>query len=67
MIKYYWPVFIVGLPAVNHIHSTLNKLDYTTPIADCQTEKQTNTLEYNYITTEKYLESQILKHQDIMK
>lgn len=32
----------------------------------CQEYKQSATLEYNYITSHKYLEELILKHQDII-
>jgi hypothetical protein len=32
----------------------------------CEAYKQQSTLEYNYITSEKYFEELILKYQDVM-
>jgi len=66
MIQYYWPVFIVGLPIVNTLDFTINKLDYTTPIADCQIEKQQNTLEYNYIKSQDYIQDLIDKYDKLL-
>jgi hypothetical protein len=58
---------IVGLPDANFIESmTISKLDYTTPFKTCQVEKQKNTMEYNYITTEELLESNNKKYQEIL-
>lgn len=67
MIIRFLPVFIVGLPTVNVMDITLNKLDYITPYADCQTEKQQNTLEYNYIKEYDYIQHNIEKYDAIIK
>jgi|APGre2960657373_1045057.scaffolds.fasta_scaffold14343_1 hypothetical protein len=50
---------IVGLPTVNLEDYSFNKLDYTTNYKHCQPQNNKNTLEYNYITTEEYISSQL--------
>lgn len=50
---------IVGLPNVNLEDYSFNKLDYNTDYKLCQPEKVKNTLEYNYITNEEYISSQL--------
>lgn len=57
---------IVSLSTVNPLELSFNKSDYTTIYIDCQEEKQKTTMEYNYITTEEYLQSQIQKYQDVI-
>lgn len=68
MIKYMIPV-IVGLPAANIIDSmTVSKLDYNRFHLDCQTQKENfrNTMDFNYITTEDWINSYMKTYQDIM-
>lgn len=60
-----WPVAIVSLTSVNLLEINLNKHDYTTLQASCQTSKTDSSIKYNYITTEEYLQSLINKYQDI--
>lgn len=57
---------IVGLPTVNDFTIRVNKHDYTTPYNDCQLEQEKNTLEYNYITTEEFIQNNHKKYQDII-
>ena len=57
---------IVGLPNVNDIKTSISKLDYTIPYAECQQPKQQNTLDYNYIKTEDLLELNNSKYQKIL-
>lgn len=65
--KYILPVVIVSLTDVNiNNYLSISKPDYTTMYADCQLEKEKSTMEYNYITTEKYLQKLILQYQDII-
>lgn len=67
MIVYYWPVFIVGLPIVNVMDTSLNKLDYITPYADCQLDNYRNTLEYNYIKQDEYIKQNIEKYDTLIR
>lgn len=67
MIIRFLPVFIVGLPTVNVMDITLNKLNYITPHADCQTENQQNTLEYNYIKQDEYIKQNIQKYDTLIR
>lgn len=65
--KYIFPVVIVSLTnAKFNDYTFLSKPDYTTMYADCQMEKAESTMTYNYITTEKYLQSFIDKYQDVI-
>lgn len=65
--KYIWPVVLVGLPNADFVQlTTISKLDYTLPYAECQQTKEKNTLEYNYITTEELLESNNKKYQELL-
>jgi len=65
--KYIFPVVIVSLTnAKLDEYNYLSKPDYTTMYADCQMERAEFTMEYNYITTEKYIQSFIDKYQDII-
>lgn len=57
---------IVSLPTVTDLEFKLSKTDYTIPYNDCQQTQQKNTLDYNYITTEEYIQSIIDKYQDII-
>ena len=66
MIVYYWPVFIVGLPTVNVMDITLNKLDYITPYADCQPDNYQNTLEYNFIKQDEYIKKNMQKYDTLI-
>lgn len=43
----------------------ISKLDYTMPYTNCQNEKFKSTLEYNYLTTEELIKSNIDKYQNI--
>jgi hypothetical protein len=62
-----WSMAIVGLPDADVIKTmTISKLDYTIPYADCQTEKQKSTMEYNYITNEELLENNTKKYHTII-
>jgi len=61
-----WPMVLVGLPTVNSLEIKLNKHNYTTPSADCQLTKNKNSLEHNYIKQTEFIESSILKFQDIL-
>lgn len=67
MIDKYWPVFIVGLPIVNVMDTSLNKLDYITPYADCQLDNYQNTLEYNYIKQDEYIKQNIQKYDTLIR
>lgn len=58
---------LVSLPSVNIDDYNFNKLYYKPSLGVCQQDPVENTMEYNYITTEKYLESQLNKHQDIIR
>jgi hypothetical protein len=63
-----WPMVIVGLSNANlYYQSSLSKLDYTTPCIDCQTQKQKNTIEYNYIKAKDVIETNNQKYQDLIK
>jgi len=64
--KYIWPVVIVGLPAADVNLTSISKLDYTIPYAECQQENYPNTLEYNYIKSQDLIESNNQKYQDIL-
>lgn len=64
--KYIWPVVLVSLSDPSVIKPITSKFDYTLPYAECQPEKQKNTLEYNYITTEELIESNNKKYQDLL-
>ena len=66
MIDKYWPVFIVGLPTVNVMDTSLNKLDYITPYADCQHSKEKNTIDFNYITNEELIKYNHQKYDTII-
>jgi len=68
MIVYqtYMLMVLVSLSSVNDSDFKLNKHHYTPSSTVCQQSTQENTLEYNYITTEKFIESMILKNQDII-
>jgi hypothetical protein len=59
-----FPLVIVGLPDANDIHH-LSKHDYTTGYTVCQ-EKYDNTLEFNFIKTQDYIESNLKKYEDIL-
>lgn len=69
MIVYqaYFSMVLVSLPSINVKDYKLNKHDYTPPTSVCQQEKQLNTIEYNYITTERFLESNNIKYMDITR
>ncbi len=58
---------IVGLPNANDIKTSISKLDYTIPYAECQQPKQQNTLDYNYIKTKDFIETNNQKYQDLIK
>jgi len=66
--KYIWPVIIVSLPTaeIHHI-ITFSKLDYTSHFAECQQDKEKNTLEYNYIKAKDLIETNNQKYQDLIK
>jgi len=64
--NYIWPLVIVSLPDVKTLDIHINKHHYTMPVVDCQLNQNKSTMEYNYITTEEYIQSIILEHQDII-
>ena len=68
IIKYIWPVIIVSLPTaeINNI-ITFSKLDYTSRFAECQEDKEKNTLEYNYIKAKDLIENNNQKYQDLIR
>ena len=68
MIVYqtYMSMVLVSLPSVNDSDYKLNKHHYTPSSSVCQQTTETNTMEYNYITTEKFIESMLLKYQDLI-
>ena len=58
---------LVGLPTADDVNLTsISKLDYTIPYADCQQKKFKNTLEYNYIKSQELLEINNQKYQDVL-
>lgn len=60
---------IVGLPAADFIDPmSISKLDYNRFHLDCQIEKENfrNTMDFNYITTEDWINSYMKTYQDIM-
>lgn len=57
---------IVSLSAVNDSELVINKSDYTIFDNSCQTEQWKNTLEYNYITSEEFIQNNHKKYQDII-
>lgn len=59
------PVVIVSLPTVNDIEFLFNKRDYTTQFQSCQEENTRDTINYNYITIEEYIQSNINKYQNL--
>jgi len=62
-----WSMVIVSLPSVNTDNFILiSKLDYTIPCDGCQQEKNKSVMEYNYITTEELIKSNIKKYQDML-
>lgn len=66
--KFMIPV-IVGLPAANIIDSMeISKLDYNRFHMECQVKKENfkNTMDFNYITTEDWINSYMKTYQDIM-
>lgn len=58
---------LVSLPSVIDSDYKLNKHHYTPSSTVCQQATETNTMEYNYITTERFLESNNLKYMDITR
>jgi hypothetical protein len=58
---------IVSLSEVNiDTFIPISKLDYTISYDGCQQEKNKSVMEYNYITTEELIKSNIKKYQDIL-
>lgn len=60
---------IVGLPAADFIDPmSISKLDYNRFHLDCQIEKENfrNTMDFNYITTEDWINSYMKTYQDVM-
>lgn len=62
----FWFVVIVGLPDANYNFVPTSKLDYTVPYDTCQQRKNKNTMEFNYITNEEVIESNIQKYQELL-
>lgn len=57
-----WPLVLVGLPNAKVLHqTTISKLDYTTPYADCQTINFRTTMNYNYITNDSLIKENNIK------
>jgi len=63
-------LIIISSPQIHIDHSLLVKY-YQKPIVDHDNQEyigqKESTLEYNYITTEKFIEQSILKYQDILQ
>jgi len=60
---------IVGLPAADIMDTMIiSKLDYNRFHTECQIEHQkfNNTIDFNYITTEEWINSNLDKYQDIL-
>jgi hypothetical protein len=59
---------VIIISALSIPVSTVSNINLTEKYCEnyYQTYKQNSTLEYNYITSEKYIEEIILKHQDIL-
>jgi len=69
MIKQLMIPVIVGLPAANVVQPiTISKLDYNRFHLDCQIEQENfnNTMDFNYITTEDWINSYMKIYQDII-
>lgn len=68
----YNTIFAISLAAQYEIYDTPNHWDlhnstkYTIEQESCQTQRFESILEYNYITTEKYIQTNIDKYQDIL-
>ena len=63
------PAVIVSLPTVNELDFKNHKRDYTTAITDCQQPtppKNKSTMDYNYMTTEELINSNIEKYNEIL-
>jgi len=69
MIKQLMIPVIVGLPTADFIDPmSISKLDYNRFHLDCQIEKENfrNTMDFNYITTEDWINSYMKIYQDII-
>jgi len=69
MIKQLMIPVIVGLPTADFIDPmSISKLDYNRFHLDCQIDDETfrNTMDFNYITTEDWINSYMKTYQDVM-
>jgi hypothetical protein len=64
-IKFLYPVIIVSLPAIN-LFELHNKLDYTTTTQSFQEQESQNTMEYNYIKSQEFIENNNKKYNKII-
>lgn len=66
----YKTIFAISLAGQYEIYDNNHRWDNykycTTPVIDCQQEYYKSTMEYNYITTEQYIQNNINKYQDII-
>lgn len=63
------PFVIVSLPTIDANQYPLAQPDYNIPYRDCQQHKNKhleNTLDYNYFTTEKYIEHMVEEYNTII-
>jgi hypothetical protein len=70
--KIFIPAVIVSLPTVNELDSIIYKRHYTTVLTDCQQEEKPQpkfktTMDYNYMTTEEWINSYIEKYNEILR
>jgi len=64
--KFIWPIVIVSLPDTNLCYqNSFSKPDYTIPYNDCQTEKNKDTMNHNYIKSQDLIEYNNNKYQII--
>lgn len=67
MIKIsYLPMIIVSLSNANFMEHHLSKPDYTSSITDCQQTPNKASIDYNYLTTQELIETNIEKYNDIL-
>lgn len=64
-MKIVYAMAIVGFPAIQPVYVKLNKFDYAIPDNLIMNPYSQNTMEYNYIRTEDYLEQNMIRYQDV--
>lgn len=62
-------IFLIMIPVADNLlyTNTLHDSHYRIYESMYTNQKLESTLEYNYITTEKFIEHNLLKHQDILQ